>query len=199
MKSLILILISFSCLTSIKNIKRPAFSKQLTCILVSDKAIYKIGDLPKLKVEISNIGKRDIYLIGSLDGSNVRGRFPYCYYSVGKPKADEILLGGCGNMNTLRIEDFILVKKGQKFNPYKNFDNHKFFNDYTITNFETFKNPGLYKIKFHYSTNSQNLIDFWGDKGLTYSESDSLKIASLFNQVPKVDIESNEIEIRFEN
>ena len=171
----------------------------LTCTLKSDKTKYKIGELPDLRVEIVNNTGEDIYLIGSLDGSDVKWRMPYCYFTIQKPKPDTIQVARCRNMNPLRNEDFVLVKTGQKFNPYKNVDPYGFFTDYTITNNETFKNPGVYKIQFHYSTNSHDLAKFLGDRLPKADSTDSLKLSSLFNKVLKVDIVSNEIEIRFEN
>ncbi len=170
-------------------------SVDLSCLLKSDKTVYKVGELPKFTVEISNNSKDDIYLIGSLDGSDVKWRFPYCYYSIDKPRPVITQLVRCGNMNTLRVADFKLVKVGQKFNPYESVDDYGFFTDNTTTDIKTFKNPGVYKIKFHYSTNAQNISDFIGDKPFRMDNSDSLKISSFFKKVPKVDITSNEIEI----
>ena len=126
----------------------PYFSK-IKCILTSDKNIYKIGEIPKLTVKIYNETKNDIYLIGSLYGSDVNWRFPHCYYSIHKPKPNKTEFQRCGNMNILRIEDFKVVKAGQVFNPYEKIDNSGFSMDYTTTNKETFENPGVYKIKFH--------------------------------------------------
>jgi len=175
----------------------PYFSK-IKCILTSDKDVYKIGEIPKLTVKIYNETKNDIYLIGSLDGSDVNWRFPHCYYSINRPKPNKTEFQRCGNMNILRIEDFKVVKAGQVFNPYENIDNSGFFMDYNTTNKETFENPGIYKIRFHYSTNSQDINDFLGDKFFRINYSDSLKLDSLFKLVPRIEITSNEITIRIE-
>ena len=81
-------------------------------MLTSDKEVYKVGELPKLTVKIYNDSKEDIYLIGSLDGSDVKWRFPYCYYSIDRPKSVQTKLQRCGNMNTLRLHDFKLIHAG---------------------------------------------------------------------------------------
>jgi hypothetical protein len=181
--------------TTEKSLTTPA---KLSCALASDRTVYKVGELPKFTVNIFNNSKDEIYLIGSLDGSAVKWRFPYCYYTIDRPKPDTTRLQRCGNMNTLRVADFKLVKAEQKFNPYESIDGHGFFTDYTTTNHETFKNPGVYKIKFHYSTNSQNISDFTGDRPFRSDRLDSLTINTFFKKVPKVEITSNEIEIRVE-
>jgi hypothetical protein len=79
----------------------------------------------------------------------------------------------------------------------KNIDYYGYFGDYTTLNKETFKNPGIYKLRFHYSTNSQDISDFIGDRLFPGNQSDSIKINELLKRVPKLEITSNEIEIRF--
>jgi hypothetical protein len=114
-----LLLIITIFLASFITDKRSTNPVDLSCTISSDKTIYKVGELPKFTVEIINSSKNDIYLIGSLDGSDVRWRFPYCYYTIERPSPDTARLERCRNMNTLRIIDFKLVKAGQKFNPYE--------------------------------------------------------------------------------
>ena len=99
-------------------------------------------------------------------------------------------------MNTLRLHDFKLIHAGQEFNPYESIDDYGFFTDYTTTDKETFKNPGVYKIKFHYSTNSQDINQFMGDKPFRNDPSDSLRLDSLFRTVLRVELTSNEIIIK---
>jgi len=200
MKSLLITSFAFLFLTAFKY--EPGLKKtpMLTCTLKSGKTQYRIGELPDLAVEITNNTGKDIYLIGSLDASDMKWRMPYCYFTIEKPKPDTMrLFGRCGNMNTLRTEDFVLVKAGQKFSPYQSVDNYGFFTDHTIANRETFKNPGVYKIRFHYSTNSKEINDFMGDRPFRSNRADSIKLNSLFNKVPKVELESNEIQITFDN
>ena len=198
MKQLILIGFILTVLLAFKQNQTSVDTGILTCTLQSDKKLYKVGELPKFNVEIINNSEKDIYLIGSLDGSAIKGRFPYCYYSILKPKPEKINSTRCGNMNTLRPNDFKLVKAGQKFNPYEHIDIHGFFDDNVTTNLETFKHVGIYKIRFYYSTNSTKFDDFLGDKPFRKNDSNSVIIHGFFKSVPKVEIASNEIEIRIE-
>ena len=199
MKNTILIILGLITLTAFcykKEISKTQTLKTQTlkCVLSSDKTIYKIGDLPKLKVKILNETCEDIYLIGSLDGSDLKWRMPYCYFEIIKPKPDTIRYSRCGNMDPLRVEDFRKIRTGEKFDPY---DDTWFFPDHTIRQTETFKNSGSYKIQFHYATNSDSLMKFMGNFGYWSKDSDSSAIKSLFSKLLKTDIVSNEIEIRF--
>lgn len=186
-------------LTMFASTQRSAISTEFRCLLTCDKEVYKVGELPKLTLKIYNDTKEDVYFIGSLDGSDVKWRFPYCYYTIDGPEVKKIKLQRCGNMNTLRVEDFRLVKPGQAFAPYESIDMYGFFKDYITTNKETFKTPGIYKIQFHYSSNSSDINKFMGSKSFNRDYTDSLKIDSLFKAVPRVDLVSNEIIFRVEN
>lgn len=199
MKPLIIATLGFILLTAFGYSDGLTKTVTLRCILTSGKTKYRIGELPALKVEIINNSSEDIYLIGSLDGSDVKWRMPYCYFTLQKPAPDTVRVGPrCGTLNPLRKEDFVLIKAGEKFNPYQNLDRYGFFSDYTVTNTETFKNAGVYKIQFHYSTNSADIAKFLGPL-FKADKTDSLNLSSLFNRVPKVDLVSNEMEIAFEN
>lgn len=189
MKPIILLALLLTAFT----VKKSGPLPELTCTLTSDKVVYKTGEQPWLTIGITNNSKEDIYLVGSLDGSDVKWRFPYCYFSIQKPLPDTPLTGRCGVMNPLRPADFRLVKAGQKFNPYED----GFFEDYSLLDTRTFKNPGEYRIRFYYSTNSESMSRFMGTRSAR-SDPDSLKMAFFFKHVPKVELASNEITIRVE-
>jgi hypothetical protein len=190
--SVAIIVLSAFCYTTIAPKPAP-----LTCTLTADKSTYKMGELPRLKVDIINTGKKDIYLIGSLDGSDVKWRMPYCYFTIQKPIPDSIGWSRCGNMNPLRPKDFVLVKSGGKFNPYQKTDESGFFTSHMMRDTATFRNPGVYRIRFYYSTNSQNIHQFMGTRFSQDEKPGDPELQALWNQVPKVDIVSNEIEIIF--
>lgn len=190
-----LVFIAF-LLTAFTSRHHSSTTTELRCVLTADKKVYKIGELPKLTVKIYNDSKENIYLIGSLDGSDVKWRYPYCYYSIDRPKSVETKLQRCGNINSLRLQDFKLIQAEQEFNPYESIDDYGFFTDYTTTNTETFKNPGVYKIKFHYSTKSQDINQFMGDKPFRNDPTDSLRLDSMFRKVPRIELTSNEIVIK---
>jgi hypothetical protein len=199
MKSLIVASLAFILLTAFDYQSRRTETAALTCTLKSDKIKYRVGELPKFKVEIANNTGKDIYLLGSLDGSDIKWRMPYCYFSIEKPIPDTLRFVRCGNMNTLKSHDFKLVKAGAKFDPYERVGDYGFFTDFIITNSQSFKKAGFDKGKFHYSTNSQNIDDFMGDRPFQQDKVKAQKLEALLRQMPKVEIVSNEIELSFEN
>jgi hypothetical protein len=171
---------------------------QFICTLTTDKTVYKIGELPQLNVEIINQGNTAVYLPGSLEGSDLKSRMPYCYFTIEKPKPDTLIFLRCGNLNPLREIEVKLIKPKEAFNPYKIFDNYGFFNDLAAIQKETYRNAGVYKIQFHYSTISQDTRAFMGNPGQWDKNSDSTKLKALLEKIPKIDILSNVIEIRVE-
>lgn len=169
----------------------------LKCELTVNKSVFKLGEVPELSVKIINNTGESIYLIGSLDNSAVKRRMPYCYFNIDKPKSDTVLFYGCGTANPLSEKDFKLIKQGEVFNPYESIGDHGFFSDYASTQKETYRNPGIYKIQFHYSTNNTEIRKFRGSVDDTYwaKNYDTALIKKLFLKVPKVELASNVIEI----
>jgi hypothetical protein len=162
------------------------------CRLIVNKTVFKVGEMPEFKVEIKNLTSNDVYLIGSLDASEEKWRMPHSYFTIEKPfKESNSLIGRCGNMNTLRPEDFKLVKPNEVFDPYTNIDDYGYFSSFKISNPENFSKPGKYKIQFHYSTKSNDIKDFMGDDYQT----DKKKLKDLLERVPKIELSSNVIEI----
>ncbi|MFT3822631.1 MAG: hypothetical protein QM731_01880 [Chitinophagaceae bacterium] len=170
----------------------PAF----TCTLTSDKTIYKLGEVPKLEVRIINNTKKAVYLIGSLDGSASGRRMPACYFNIEKPHPDTVHFFGCGVTNSIRPADFQQVKPAQQFDPYQTKDDYGYFTDYVATQPATYRQPGTYKIQFHYSTAANNLHEF---VGTSWSRNyDSLQLKDMLSRIPKIELVSNEIEIKVE-
>jgi len=168
-----------------------------TCTLKADKEVYKVGEIPQLEVTITNNSKSDVYLIGALDGSDVKLRYPYCYYTIQKPDNVSMSYARTRDIATLKPEEFRKVKPGKTFNPYEMGDDFNFIPDNAATDDRTFKTPGVYKLTFHYSSNSNNISEFMGDKPVDRTKADSMKIESMFRLVPKIELVSNEIQIRF--
>src|SRR3990170_1522626 len=55
----------------------------------------ELGKAPKIAVALTNQTDADIYLVGSLDASDCKWRYPYCYFEVtgpdGKPARSGIV------------------------------------------------------------------------------------------------------------
>src|SRR6185369_9287213 len=67
----------------------------------------ELGKAPEITVALTNQSDAAIYLVGSLDASGCKWRYPHCSFEIirpdGKPAVGETRR--CGNMNTLRIKD----------------------------------------------------------------------------------------------
>lgn len=169
-------------------------SSDFNCTITTPKEVYKLGETPEIMVSIINNSKKDVYLIGCLDASEIRWRSPFCYYTIDQPKKTKTpTVGRCGNMNSLKTRDFKLVKPGKPFNPYQLDDNHRFFGSREINTIENFQTPGKYYITFHYSTESTDLENYLGDGRK------NRKLKKWFKKVPHLKLESNTLEIEFKN
>jgi len=172
-----------------KSVKDPDF----TCVLTASKTNYEAGELPKFNVSIKNNSSKEVYLIGSLEKSDIQRRMPWCYFTVEKPKPDSFIIERCGFANPLRLQDFVKLKPGDSFDPYAVIDNYGFFPDDYIIDRRTFRNAGVYRIQFHYSTNGNNTRRFYGS--MSPGEQPGQWIKMLVSKVPKIDLESNIVEI----
>jgi len=174
---------------------RKSADPELDCVLSVKKTSYRLGQVPELEVAIINKGKKPVWLIGSLDGSEVKWRMPYCYFTVKKPTPDSIPVLGCRTLTPLREKDFVKVGPGETFNPYRSVDDGGFFTAHEIRP-ETFRNPGIYSIRFYYSTATPDKTRFYGSEIWSRNGgSTPSAIASLLGKVPEVELVSNEIRI----
>lgn len=163
-------------------------SELFPCKLTVTSNVLQMGETPEVSVEITNLSPSNVNFIGSLDGSDVRWRFPHCYFTIEKPREDKPeSWGRCGNMNTLRPEDFIQVKRNESFNPYLSKGSSGFFSSYEIGRKANFRIPGTYRIQFHYSTLSDDIEEYLGDD----YKSKRSQLKRLLQDVPKVKLESN--------
>lgn len=167
---------------------RTAETGVLGCTISADKETYRVGDTPALTVRLTNLTGEDINLIGSLDASDCKWRYPHCYTEITTPYGPPDEGARCGNTNDLRVEDFVKVPPGGRFDPYQTIDGYGFFSNHLLraTNF---KMAGEYRLRFVYST-AATLGSFRGDAS-------NLQLAALFEKVPKTTVKSNEIRLKF--
>jgi hypothetical protein len=176
----------------------------LACTIRSG-ATCELGKVPIISVEITNWTGADIYLVGSLDGSDLRWRYPFCYFEVIGPdgKSVQERVGRCGNMNALREKDFVKVPPGGKFNPYQKIDDSGFFPSSQLTP-AMFRGEGEYRIRFIYSTGKAEpkywLADAHGNSAAMLRTGGSTEnLVKLLALVPKTTVSSNEITIKVVN
>lgn len=163
------------------------------CIITSDRATYTVGEIPIISVSITNKSTAEVILVGSLDGSDVGWRSPTCQLEIldaaGKPVTSQ--MGRCGNMNILRTADFVAVPAGGTFNPF----GAGFFAPHQFYQFPVTK-PGDYTLRFYYST-SDRIQDYFGDERMMGRTNASPDIQRLFKRVPKLELKSNELKLKF--
>jgi hypothetical protein len=157
------------------------------------EATCEVGQVPKLAVTLINQSGDDIYLVGCLDASYCKWRYPFCYFEVIGPAGPIAEHAGrrCGNMNTLRQQDFVKVPPGGTFDPFQRVDSGGFFSAEPSP--EIFKDPGTYRISFGYSSSSTDILLWGGDYREAVAEDE--KLVALFARVPKVEVRSNEFKV----
>ncbi len=201
--ALCLLVASCACALA-RSEERPQAPKAppLTCTIRSEPTC-ELGQVPTISVEIANWTGGEIYLIGSLDGSDTKLRYPFCYFEVIGPDGKLVqqrLFRDCGNMNAIREKDFVKVPRGGKFNPYQKIDDHGFFGTSLITP-ATFPAAGEYRIRFVYSTDKAD-PKFWvGDAHGSVLEmlntgTTNENVVKLLANVPKTTVSSNEITVK---
>src|SRR5262245_51981288 len=68
---------------------------------ISGDATCEPGQAPKVNVKLTNRTRREILLVGSLDGSDCKMRYPHAYFEITGPNGDSPVkgIGRCGNTN----------------------------------------------------------------------------------------------------
>lgn len=169
----------------------PAVSCQLTAI-----PVCRVGSMPRLTVTLRNNTKHDIYLVGSLDASSTKGRYPHCFFEITTPLQTQIgyKFVGCGQIGGIWDKSFVHVPSSGEYNPYTlpNFpeeprsgyaSSHQLLPWHYIV-------PGVYRFRFIYST-AQHDISWW----LGTNHADVSTFYHLFRQVPKCHVVSNEVKV----
>ena len=75
-------------------------SDHLVCTVHASKVALALGEYPSASVEIHNTGNHPVMLVGNLDGSSLRMRFPHAYFRV---------MGPPGGVETRGAEDCITL------------------------------------------------------------------------------------------
>jgi hypothetical protein len=168
------------------KVAEPVNSKRggIDCRLASLKDRYRVGDQPEISARIINGAEKAIYLVGILDGSERKARYPHVYYDVSGVEGglSETKYGLCGVLNPLRIEDFIRVEPASGFYPSNPTDSQGFRQEAKLRNW-SFVKAGSYTFKYHYSTENEDIKDWRGSVRETPSE-----VNELWRKVARVNI-----------
>jgi hypothetical protein len=154
----------------------------------------ELGEAPEITISLTNQTDADIYLVGSLDASDFKWRYPHCYFEVTGPNGKSAVrrIDRCGFMNTLRARDFAKLPPGGAFDPYRRIDDYGFFPAYQL-DAHTFGEPGMYRIRFVYSAKSNDIGAWAGDGGQAVAANE--EIMGMFRLVPKVEVRSDEFTL----
>jgi len=162
----------------------------ITCTISAQKTDYVVGEQPEISVFLHNNEGRKVTLVGSLDGSD-GGRSPHCDFEIAAPPGHErAVFGRCGNINAIRIADFVDVPAGGKFDPFSR--ENGFFSSSKLR-WENFVTPGRYRFTFRYSTVGWTRIE---DGGLVLGKPPAVASVRL-RDVPRFEATSNTIELTF--
>lgn len=154
-----------------------------------------LGSAPRVTVSIVNATDEEIVLVGSLDGSDLGRRFPHCVFEVTGPDgaSSVVIPPHCGNMNALREADFVVVPPRGAFDPYAPIDDYDFFAACQLEP-PSFPKRGRYRIRFTYSTESDDL-DAWLGMPSPETAGELETLRSLLARVPKTRVVSDVIEV----
>jgi hypothetical protein len=94
---------------------------------------------------------------------------------------------GCGNTNSLRVEDFVRLESGESFDPYMRIDDGGFWQSTFLQSFR-FGGIGEYEFTFHYSTQSESL-QTWEGTPVCVNCPTLPEVVVKLGQVPAVDIQ----------
>jgi hypothetical protein len=147
-----------------------------------------VGDSPEAVIRIWNLSIQDVYIVGSLDGSNTGDRYPHLSIVVEGPAGgyQREVFPGCNFVNPIRREDFLRVPPQESMDPYQHIDSEGFFPNLALERGKL-TTPGTYRIVFQYSSNEPDVSQWYGGFAETRHEDPSL--VELLTMVPRVDLE----------
>lgn len=170
----------------------------VTCTITAPPTVEQ-GKVPQVTVALTNNTAAEVLLVGSLDGSDCKMRFPHCTFEIIGPDGKSPVkgIGRCGNMNTLREKDFVRVAPGKSFDPFGRVDDGGFFGCHQLRA-ENFAAPGEYRLRFRYSTVAEKGTEenWFGDGFRKGQEAQELTVKGLLARVPRVTVESNWVTVR---
>lgn len=163
---------------SIVGTKTDATRDDLSCEIVPVGAPFHVGDAPKFRVVIHNVGEKSFYLVRAGRGADYGLRYPQARLKVEGPgRVDSLPVLLDPKVSPVGFDEFVRVEPGGAFEPLG-----------TYTSNKPFDRPGRYTVTFHYSTDA---IDYakWMD---SRSRRPVLpEVLSRLSQVPRVDIEAS--------
>lgn len=176
------------------SVAMPFARPAIRCEITSLKSSYRVGDRPEVAARLINDTAQAVNLVGSLDDSERKARYPYAYFEVlGPPSgvAQERFFY-CGYINALRDADFVEVPPGDQLDPFMKIDGGGYFPPYQFERTRLVK-PGTYTILFRYSTDSDDLSEWNAEEASAVAG--FTRVTERLRMVPRVSI-SCSLEVR---
>jgi hypothetical protein len=181
----------------------------IVAILIPNKTYYRLGEKPDMDLILLNRTDSVVYLPGSLDGSAIPTRLPYCDYIVQNRKVKRKYWIDA-NPNPLINEDLVRLEPNEYFNAFDNlsllikdygYDSllntnnkvtkmHDFWSPFNFGH-KSIIWPGRYDIQVVYST--KNDTSFFAGWNL----SDRNFNSNYLDSIPEIYILSNAVSIRY--
>jgi hypothetical protein len=176
-------------------------SKDILCEIHPTKDSFKVGDRFEFDVRLQNLTDKTFYLIGCLEESASRSRYPYTYWSVSGPDrcADSsVSMSLSVSDDTLDPGYFVQLQPGSSFDPFdcsagpRADRTAESRTSHVVTNY-SFTKPGHHSVYFTYATLRECNGEWLGPSSLGVIPP---KVATLLKQVPRLDLScSAEFEV----
>ncbi len=169
-------------------------SAPLSIVLSTPKDVYRAGQPVEISIEVCNISKSSVPIVGVLDGSETGVRFPKYLPEIKSSIEFELPeMEVCGTTAPLRSVDFRLLKPKECFDPAKSTGDASYLPLFTFNNFRPSK-TGVYEFSLTLSTESARPEQWLGIIGYPGEE----KVLELLKEVPHLTIKSNVLTIKVE-
>lgn len=150
-----------------------------------NKKPFRVGDRPVFHVVLRNVSRETFYLVGAIDNSEDKSRYPHVTLTVTGPEDGITKPGliGCGNVNALETGDFVELRPGEWFEPIT----YPFWAP-TDAHYANFAKPGRFVAKFHYSSDAIDYVQ-WDGRLKTWPTPES--VIGLLKRVPRIMLEDS--------
>ena len=150
-----------------------------------------LGEPPDLSVRVVNTSDEPVWMVGVLPGSEGM-RYPRYEVEIEGPsgQAARPFPEGMDYARGLQPTDFKRLAPGESFDPQ---EGRQFIPIQQLAWFKP-SQPGTYRFRVRLDTREENPREWLGH---TYVR-DQAKVMAMLQQVPKVEVESNTLEIEFD-
>jgi hypothetical protein len=169
-------------------------SAALSVILSAPQDVHKIGQPVEVVIEVCNVSKSPVQIVGVLDGSETAARFPHYLPEIKASVEFELPeMEVCGTTAPLRTSDFRLLKPEECFDPTKSTGEASYLPIFTFQNFSP-SQAGVYELSLTLSTESRRAEQWLGITGYPGEE----KVLELLRDIPRLTVKSNVLTINVE-